>query len=93
MTPQKIAQVATYYSTLLREQGVVSCRIDPDSSFATQDKTAVLAHVLYLCERIPTYACTEEKNGKAHRHLAAAQMCLSFVGWFTLNELRVHNAP
>jgi len=91
MTPQKIADVATYYFELLREHGVEPCRIDPERSFATQSTVQILSHAAYLCAGIPTYVFDDGKIGKANRHLASAQMCLSFVGWFTLNQLRTHN--
>lgn len=33
------------------------------------------------------------KYGKANRHLTAIQMCLSFAGLYTLNDLMSHNKP
>lgn len=93
MTPEKIACVARRYSALLKEADVKPKRIDPTCSFAALPKEAVLAHVAYLCAHIPEYVANPGTLGKANRHLAAAQMCLSFVGLYTLDELREHNAP
>jgi len=92
MTPQKIADVASFYAKMLRELGVAPRRIDPECSFSDQNKSAVLAHAAYLCENIAHFVQDEGKLGKANRHLASAQMCLSFAGLYTLNELRFHNA-
>ena len=93
MTPEKIVHVAQTYSTQLSALGISPKRIDQNCSFADQSRTAVLQHSLYLCHGIPRFACDPGKIGKANRHLAAAQMCLSFAELCTLNELRDHNEP
>lgn len=93
MTPQKIAQVVQLYSALLQKEGIIPRRIDLNSSFANKSQRELLAHASYLCEQLPSFVFVEDKFGKANRHLTAIQMCLSFAGCYTLNELRVHNSP
>jgi len=93
MTPDKILAVAQTYSTILQAQGISPARIDPSCSFSTQTNSSLLQHALYLCVGIAEFAGDPDKIGKANRHLAAAQMCLSFAGLYTLDELCRHNEP
>jgi hypothetical protein len=93
MTPDKILAVAQMYSTILQAQGISPTRIDTSCSFATQTNSSLLQHALHLCVGITELAGDSGKIGKANRHLAAAQMCLSFAGLYTLDELRSHNEP
>jgi len=43
--------------------------------------------------RVKKYALDPEKQRKTGSHLTAVQMCLSFAGWYTLEELMCHNRP
>jgi hypothetical protein len=40
---------------------------------------------------VKEYAKDPGKEGKTNRHFASIQMCLSFAGWYTLEELKSHN--
>lgn len=92
MTPTKIRDIVTFYHSTLIQAGIQPQRINVDSSFGSQTQAALLAHALYLAENLIELDI-EAKYGKANRHLTAIQMCLSFAGVFTLNELREHNQP
>lgn len=93
MTPKKIASVVSMYERLLSAAGVPKIRIDPGFMFEDQGKHLILAHAHYLCAGAKEFALDPQKYGKANRHLAAIQMCLTFVGVFTLRELMDHNRP
>jgi hypothetical protein len=92
MTPEKIRDVVTFYHSTLSQAGIQPQRINVDSSFGSVPRTALLAHAHYLCDGVLRMNITQQ-YGKANRHLTAVQMCLSFAGWYTLNELREHNRP
>lgn len=93
MKPEKIRLVAEAHLALLRSKGVVSKRIDTSCSFSQIPREGLLAHASYLLEGLLTFVNQEGKYGKANRHLTAAQMCLSFAGIYTLDELREANKP
>lgn len=42
---------------------------------------------------VKQYSAIPNKEGKTGRHLGSIQMCLSFAGWYSLEELMNHNKP
>lgn len=93
MTPEKIISVITMYEERLLKEGVPKQRMDPKRTFASLTKEEILAHVHYLIDGVKEYATTPDKEGKTGRHLGSIQMCLSFAGWYTLEDLMNHNRP
>lgn len=93
MTPEKIFAVVSRYETELSQLGVVPTRIDTSRTFGDCTHVELLAHAAYLCIGAKEFASRPEKFGKANRHLTAIQMCLSFVGMYTLDDLMSHNRP
>ena len=93
MKPEKIIAVLTMYEDRLCEEGIPKLRMDPSRTFKSLDDHEILAHAHFLIEGAKEYALNPEKRGKTGRHLASIQMCLSFAGWYTLQELMDHNKP
>lgn len=91
MTPEKIIEVIEMYEKRLRERNVPKARVDPKCVFAAFTEDELLAHAHYLCDGAKEYARNPEKYGKANRHLTAIQMCMSFAGEYTLEDLMNHN--
>ncbi len=81
------------YEKRLREAGVPKIRMDPKRTFASCNKEELLAHAHYLTDGVKEYAKDPERQSKTRRHLAAIQMCLSFAGWYTIEDLMNHNRP
>ncbi len=52
-----------------------------------------MTHAHYLYDDIKEFAMDPQKQRKAGSHLTAIQMCLSFAGWYTLQEIMDHNRP
>jgi hypothetical protein len=93
MDPQKVISVVSMYEEELKKQGVPKKRINPEKTFREATYDEILAHTHYLIDGVKEYAMTPGKEGKTGRHLASIQMCLSFAGWYTLEELMNHNRP
>jgi hypothetical protein len=93
MTPDKIISLIERYEEELAALGIPPRRIDPSRTFASLDREGCLAHARYLCDGAKGYASDPERIGKANRHLTAIQMCLSFAGLYTLEDLMGHNRP
>lgn len=93
MTPEKIIAVIEMYDERLLKYGVTKVRIDPKLTFAEVSYEDLLRHAHYLCDGVKAFARDPEKLGKLNRHLASIQMCLSFAGWYTLEDLMNHNKP
>lgn len=93
MNPEKIISVTAEYQQRFLRDSIMPQRIDPLCTFAETSLTERLAHAAYLAEHIPDFARDPGKWGKANRHLASMQLCMSFAGWYSLNELREHNMP
>ncbi|MHB8710609.1 MAG: hypothetical protein ACYC6X_03615 [Minisyncoccota bacterium] len=93
MTPEKIIAVIEMYEERLRRARIRKIRMDPKCTFESLSKGLLLAHAHSLCEGVKEYARDPQKQGKANRHLTAVQMCLSFAGWYTLEDLMNHNRP
>ncbi len=93
MTPEKIVSIADMYIERLRGRGFFPVRMEVGRTFQSLTRTELLAHAYYLCENVKKLAVNPEEQGKARRHLSAAQMCLSFAGWYTLRQMMEHNMP
>lgn len=93
MDPQKVIDVVSMYEEELKKQGIPKGRIDPKKTFKEATYDEILAHAHYLIDGVKKYALNPGQEGKTGRHLASVQMCLSFAGWYTLEELMNHNRP
>jgi hypothetical protein len=91
--PDKILSLALRYDTELHKQGITASRSDENRTFSSLTPPEILAHARFLAQGIPAYVSDPGKLGKANRHLAALQMCLSFAGLYTLRDLMEHNKP
>ena len=92
MDSEKIISVVGMYEEKLREGGIPKIRMDPTRTFASLSEKEMLAHAHFLIDGVKESA-KEGKLGKMNRHLSAIQMCLSFAGWYTLEDLMNHNRP
>ena len=93
MTSDKIISVVEVYEKRLREEGVLKIRMNPERAFGSLSKEEVLAHAHFLCDGVKKFAKEPGRERKTGSHLTAIQMCLSFAGWYTLEELMNHNRP
>ena len=91
-TPKmNITALVEKYEKLLRDRGIPKKRMDPARSFASLTTEEVLSHAHFLCDRVKKYAGNPGKQRKTGSHFAAVQMCLSFTGWLTLQEMMDDN--
>jgi len=90
MTPEHILYLLSIY-----EEGDLEAyppkRIDPSRKFSELNRDEILSHARYLCQNLMTFLHDPEKEGKIGRHFGALQMCLSFAGLYTLEDLMSHN--
>ncbi|MDB4992555.1 MAG: hypothetical protein JWL75_800 [Parcubacteria group bacterium] len=93
MTPIKILNLIERYEQELAALGVPKQRIDVTRTFASLTKDEMLAHAHCLCTGVKEYATDPDRQRKTGSHLSAIQMCLSFAGLYTLEELMDHNRP
>ena len=93
MTPEKIIAIVEMYEKQLYKAGVSKIRIDHKRTFASCNREEILAHAYYLIDGVKRYAVDSDKKRKTGSHLSAIQMCLSFAGWYTLEDLMNHNRP
>ena len=95
MNTHKITHILVEYKNTLESVGVVPRRILTHKTFGeySEDPDALLSHALYLVEGALVTAQDKDKYGKLNRHLTAIQMCLSFAGLYSLDELMAHNKP
>jgi len=93
MTPQKIISVIEMYEKRFHAENIPKIRMDPKRTFESLTREERLAHAHFLCDGVKKYALDPEKQRKTGSHLTAVQMCLSFAGWYTLEELMCHNRP
>lgn len=93
MDQVKIMSVVRDYKALFVEKGVSIQRIETSCKFSEVSEDAVLAHAHHLVENIINFIDDKRDSGKIHRHFAALQMCLSFAGWYSLDDLMNHNRP
>lgn len=89
---RKIISVVEMYEEKLYKAGVPKIRMDTKRTFASLNKEEMLAHAYFLIDGVKESA-KEDKLGKMNRHLSSIQMCLSFAGWYTLEDLMNHNKP
>jgi len=92
MDYEKVISVVEMYEERLHREGIPKIRIDPKRTFASLTREEMLAHAHFLTDGAKKYA-REGKLRKMGSHLTAIQMCLSFAGWYTLEELMNHNRP
>lgn len=93
MTKEKILEVTHSYIASLDERGVAAKRIDPKRTFGNCSKDELLAHARHLADNVLDLANEPDQYGKLNRHFTAMQMCLSFAGIYSLEELMEHNRP
>lgn len=93
MNAKKVISVVGMYEERLRKEGVPKIRMDPGRTLASLSKEELLAHAHYLIDGVREYARHFGKRGKMWRHFSSIQMCLSFAGWYTLEDLMNHNKP
>lgn len=93
MTPEKITSVIEMYEERLHAKKIPKIRINPKRTFASLRTDEMLAHAHFLCDGVKEYAKDPEMQRKAGSHLTAVQMCLSFAGWYTLEDIMNHNRP
>ncbi len=93
MTKEKIISVIEMYEERLRNSSVPKIRMDPKRTFGSLTLDEILAHAHYLCDGVKKNAKDPCKLRKTGSHLTAVQMCLSFAGWYTLEDLMNHNRP
>ncbi len=93
MTPEKITAIIDVYEERLCAANVPKVRMDPKRMFASLTKEELLAHAHFLCDGVRQYAKDPQKQRKTGSHLTAIQMCLSFAGWHTLEDIMGHNRP
>jgi hypothetical protein len=93
MTPEKIISIIKMYEERLCAAGVPKLRMDQHKNFGQLTKEQLLAHAHFLCAGVKLYAKIPSRQRKTGSHLTAVQMCLSFAGWYTLDDLMAHNRP
>lgn len=91
MIPQKIISLIERYEGELATLGIPKQRMDPSRTFASLSREEILAHAHHLCAGVKEYARNPDQQGKTGRHLASVQLCLSFAGLYTLEELMAQN--
>jgi len=92
MKPIEIKYIALAYQEQLIEHKIPAERMNPiNKTFRDMDSDELLMHAHYLCQNIFRFLPDDRKWDKVNRHFAAMQMCLSFAGWYTLDQLRDHN--
>lgn len=89
MEYKEIFPIIDMYRKRLEHEKIPQIRMDADECFSSLTKEEILAHAYYLIGIFKTH--NKKDIGKINRHFASIQMCLSFSGLYTLNELRDHN--
>ena len=67
--------------------------MDPKLTFGELTEGELLRHAHFLCDGAKIFAINPDRRRKAGSHLTVIQMCLSFAGWYTLEDLMRHNRP
>ena len=93
MNSEKIISVVEMYEKRLCKKGIPKIRMNPKRTFASLSKEEMLAHAHFLVDGVKEYAKDNNKQRKTGSHLTVIQMCLSFAGWYTLEDLMNHNRP
>jgi len=92
MKRRKILAITREYIQKLSETGTPPSRFPTNRSFQTASTEEILSHAHYLALNLESFN-PQTQYGKLNRHFTAIQMCLSFAGWYTLDELMQHNRP
>lgn len=92
MKRNKILAITREYVQKLKEAGISPSRFPTNRSFNTATLDEILSHAHYLACNLQNIH-SQTQYGKLNRHFTAIQMCLSFAGWYTLDELMQHNRP
>jgi hypothetical protein len=92
MSPEKVISVIEMYEKKLSQAGIPKTRMDPKRTFASLSRDEILTHAHFLTDGAKEYARRGNLR-KMGSHLTVIQMCLSFVGWYTLEQLMNHNRP
>lgn len=93
MTPEKMIAVIEMYEQRLAKEGIPKVRMDPKLTFGELSQFELLCHAHFLCDDAKVFAQDPARQRKAGSHLTAIQICLSFAGWYTLEDLMSHNRP
>lgn len=91
MTKEKILSVVAMYRERFTREGIPKKRASPTCPLVR--KAEMLAHAHYLADSVAELASNPEKIGKTNRHLGSLQTLLWIAGWYTLEELMIHNRP
>jgi hypothetical protein len=91
MDAQQMKEVVEMYEKRLQEEYIPKVAMDSNRTFESLSRPERLAHAHYLVDGVKEFLEDPKKEGKANRHLASIQMCLSFAGWYTLEQLKSHN--
>lgn len=89
---QMLGLVGAIEWNLGREQ-IPKTQVPPKTYFGKLSEKELLAHAHFLCDEVRKHAEDPEHWGKANRLFASLQMCLSFAGWYTLEEMQNMNRP
>ena len=93
MTTKKVISIIEMYEERLRNAGVPKVRMNPKRTFKSLTEAEMLAHAHFLCAGVKEYARDPARQRKTGSHLTSVQLCLSFAGWYTLEDLMNHNRP
>jgi len=91
MTNDHIRNLVKYYEHKLYMDRVKPEQMEKTFKFSKLTTSEILSHAYWLCINIHNYIGQAGSEGKVGRHLASIQMCLSFAGKYTLEELMDHN--
>ena len=95
MTPTKIESVVNQVRTDLQQR---SSRARPkrmctERCMRALSELELLNHALHLCDGIDQMLSGNFSKGKAGRHLGSLQTICSFLGLYSLDEMREMNRP
>ena len=91
MTPEKVQGNLGIYRDCLERMGVQAERMNPERTFKSMSEAELLRHALHLVESVEKLVAENAALDKIGRHYAFLQACLSFAGWYTLEELMSQN--
>lgn len=93
MNKQQVVDAVALYERRIGKEGVTEpVQMDGNKHFGDLNREELLAHALYLCGNVRTFAHgSHTHRDKMMRHLGSVQTLVSLLGLFTLNELRSHN--
>lgn len=93
MKTEKIIAVIGMYEKRLCKEDIPKIRMNPKRTFESLTKDEILAHAHFLTDGVKELVKNTKKKRKTGSHLTAIQMCLSFAGWYTLEDIMNHNRP